>query len=100
MLVVGKILGWKDDVIDYDRRPATRTVMREVLRYADRIRKAEAGPGDLVLMNFGGESTHFGMLTDRGVIHAMAKMRRVVEHGIPDEAVAYFRLKGVPPWLS
>jgi cell wall-associated NlpC family hydrolase len=72
--------------------------------YGDRISQKDAGPGDVVLMNFQGSSTHLGILTDRGVIHADGPLGKVVEHSVNESfviyngrIVAYFRIKGVPP---
>ena len=59
-----------------------------------------------MLMHFAGASTHFGIITDHGVIHANRISGYVVEHSDdllkkqlgPGRIVAYYRIIGVPPW--
>lgn len=39
-------------------------------------------PGDVLLMRFGNEPQHVALWTGAGIIHAMARSGRVVEHGL------------------
>lgn len=83
----------------YPKRPTTGFAMESMKRIARRIAPEEARVGDLVHMAFAGQATHVGILTDQGVVHATAAMRRVVEHsiknGIPGGViVGYYRLRG------
>lgn len=87
-----------NDFKKYPSVPNTGFTFRTIREYADRILPSEAQSGDVVLLNFAGASTHFGILTDLGVIHADATLKRVVEHSISvvgqGRAVAFFRMKG------
>jgi cell wall-associated NlpC family hydrolase len=52
----------------------------------ERVCIATAGPGDILLMEPNATQRHFGIVTAAGVIHADARLRRVVE------------TPGAPPW--
>lgn len=47
-----------------------------------RIPIEDAKPGDVYLMAFHKEPQHLCIITDIGIIHAYAQVRRCVEHGI------------------
>ena len=51
-----------------------------------RVMTAQAREGDILLMAAGPRQMHLGIRTERGVVHADAKLRRVVE------------TPGKPPW--
>lgn len=91
---------------DYSMQASTPDAFRIFLSLFDRIADTDAGPGDLVQMNFRGRSTHIGILTDTTIIHAAQKTGRVVEHSIAAakrstlRPVAYYRIRGVAPWRS
>jgi len=96
-------LGRGDEFMDYPQRPSPDVVRAAIARHADRITAADAGPGDVVLMDGGLRAVHVGVLTDRGVIHANGVTGRVVEHRLGGLAarvrpVAYYRWNGVPSW--
>lgn len=85
-----------DDFITYPKSPETGFVYRAIRKYADRIVPSAAQCGDVVLLNFAGSSTHFGILTEDGVVHADIFLKKVVEHSLVGvRAVAFFRMKGI-----
>jgi len=94
------------DFQDYPLYPKSAKVFANIRHYAQRIKKSDAGAGDLVLMNFSGCSSHFGIITDTGVIHSDTDIGKVIEHALPDKNVlggrriAHFRMKGVPVWQN
>lgn len=89
---------------DYPRRPQVRYAFSQATSFAERISAIDARPGDIVQMNYGNMPVHFGILSDRGVIHAAALNRKVVEHAMPKvgngRAAAFWRVKGAQAWLS
>ena len=83
---------------NYSSQPETGYVFRAIKQYANRISQAQAQAGDVVLLNFAGSSTHFGILTGTGVVHADSDLKKVVEHSLPvgnGRAVAFFRMRGM-----
>lgn len=81
---------------DYRLRGDHRSEMEAVIRSQfRRVSKAEARPGDLLLMLAAADQQHLGILTGRGFVHADLAMRRVVETpGKPSWPVAgIFRLR-------
>lgn len=85
---------------DYPRSPTSAFAFKAARIWAKHIDRSCAGPGDLALVNEGGRSTHFAILTDRGIIHADPILGRVVEHGSGAyRIVSTFAMKGVP-WAS
>ena len=101
--VFGAVLGQAvDGPAAYEQRPTSRFAFSAIVRVATRIDAADAGPGDVVQMRYGGRSVHFAILTPVGVIHSAANSRKVVEHAMPrtdeGQVVAYWRMKGVPAW--
>lgn len=98
LYVVYSKFGALDDFLEYPSKPETGFVFRTIQRYANRIPQSVVMNGDIVLLNFAGSSTHFGILTEYGVIHADTSLKCVVEHALPKGAgrvVAYFRMKGM-----
>jgi cell wall-associated NlpC family hydrolase len=104
--VFNEVVGMSSDYQDYPVQPTSARCYAKIREYADRIVREDAGPGDVILMHFAGISTHFGILTENGVIHANRYAGKVTEHSIdslekaigPGRIVAYFRIRGVPPW--
>lgn len=99
------VVGLNGNYEEYPNQLKSGMVFRKMRDYGDRISQKDAGPGDVILMNFQGSSTHLGILTEHGVIHADGPLGRVVEHCIKESLVifngrivAYFRIKGVPAW--
>lgn len=85
------------DVTGYARRPAPGEVAGGCEAHLKPV--AAALPGDVLLFHVDGQPQHMGFVTDIGVLHAFAPMRRVVEHGLDDgwraKIVAAYRLPGV-----
>lgn len=56
-------------------------------------------PGDVVAMRFELEPQHVAIVTDRGIIHAYAQARRVVEHRLDSlwksRIVGAYQFKGI-----
>lgn len=96
-----------EDVWDYPSDPLSIQSFMKIKNCADRIMAEDAGPGDIIIMNTGGRSTHYGLIAGSTVIHADRSSGRVVEQslsGIRDRQygariVAYYRMKGVAPWV-
>jgi cell wall-associated NlpC family hydrolase len=55
----------------YPSRPTSQFVLDKIASYGTRIPIASATPGDVVVLRLGSFSTHLGVLTDGGVVHAM-----------------------------
>ncbi len=90
---------YKDDVT-YGRKPDVQTLLREVKRYLIPISLEESLPGDIVLLYFEKDPSHFGFITDKGIIHGYAKgPRKVVEHGLSEDwknrIVGVFKIPGI-----
>lgn len=107
--VFNSVIGMPDDCLDYNQQYNSTFAFRQISRYGKRIGRKQAKPGDVVLMGINNVTSHFGILTDKGVIHASTLRGRVVEHRLctgrsiriarnRERAVAYFRIKGVPKW--
>lgn len=100
--VYDRIVGLDKDYYQYQDGLKSGMVFRKMRDYGDRISRESAGPGDVVLMCFGGSSTHLGILTDQGMIHADRFIGKVVEHPVivlqNGRVVAYFKIRGVPLW--
>ena len=54
-------------------------IERAILARFRKLRRAQAKPGDLLLMLPAADQMHLGIVTARGLIHADARLRRVVE---------------------
>ena len=52
---------------------------RELLRHFRRVARKDRRVGDLILMSVGDDQLHLGVVTDRGFVHADARLRQVVE---------------------
>jgi len=99
-LVFNKHVGLPSDFHNYAQQPKTAFVYRTIRDYADRIKQEDAVSGDVVLMHFSGYSTHFGILSDKGIIHADRNAGCVSEQAVDilkgrGRIVAYYRIKGV-----
>ena len=65
---------------DYRLRGDHRTELkRELLRHFRRVSRSRRRIGDLILMAVAGDQMHLSVLTDRGFVHADARLRKVVE---------------------
>lgn len=91
-------LGLSDfDCADYGRLPLGQK-MRAIMD-ANMDRVAIYQPGDVLLMRFETEPQHLAIVTDYGIIHALAQARKVVEHGLNDvwiaRIVAAYKFRGI-----
>jgi len=76
-----------------DHRAEIERVLAKSFR---RVGRGQQCPGDLMLLKVGADQLHFGVRTDRGFVHADARLGHVVETpGDPDWPViaAYRRRK-------
>lgn len=103
--VFGAVIGIREGCLSYGMRPTSEFAFSQIRKFATRITPSEAGPGDVVQMNYDGRSVHFGILSEVGIIHSTIKTRAVVEHALESstingQIVAYYRINGVEPWRS
>ena len=85
---------------NYGRIPDVKSLLKECYKWMEPISFEEALPGDVLLLRMEEEPCHFGLITDKGVIHAYAKSpRKVVEHSLDDiwkkRIVKVFRIPGI-----
>lgn len=60
-------------------------ILRGATQYFRRVPRRSARPGDALLFQVDAEQFHLGVLTSTGLIHADARLKRVVERpGRPD----------------
>ena len=98
VICVARDLGLTDyDVRGYGRSPMGDFMRRECDRLMSPVREAE--PGDVMILRFSSMPQHVLIRSDRGVIHAWAPARRVVEVEYPrawrSRVVASYRVPGV-----
>ena len=107
ILAVGRRVqntGLPFEFIEYPDQPRSAFCYRRIRDFTKRITDREAGPGDIVLMHFEGQSTHFGILADNGkIIHASTSTGDVSEQHVEQithtgRLVGFFRMNGVAPW--
>jgi len=65
----------------YGREPDPRLIALGCASFLDPA-DAPARAGDVLVLRFRTEPQHFALVTERGIIHAYAQARRVVEHRI------------------
>lgn len=85
LICVGRELGFLPgdyDHQDYTHQPSHAEFMVGLEEYLVRIDIADAGPGDILMLDAGGSPVHVGFKTDRGLLHAYAPAGKVVEHGL------------------
>lgn len=68
---------------DYAMRTGDADRAASWIAAAGLARVAEGRPGDVVLMRSGPAQLHLGVLTEGGMVHADAQLRRVVERPGP-----------------
>lgn len=93
-------LGISDfDITGYGHRPDSRELERLAGHLMVEVPVAEAQPGDVLLLDVDKQPQHLAFVTDVGMLHAYAPLRRVVEHrrdaAWDDRIVAVFQLPGV-----
>ena len=87
--------------VGYDQLPNSGLLIEACESFMDRIRVADALPGDVLVMRFETEPQHFGFVSGndpRYMIHCFAMSRRVVEHRVDDvwasRMTGAYRLRG------
>ena len=92
------------DINGYSRQPDGDTFQRGCEHYMQAITRAEALPGDVVSIAFGGHPMHAAILGDYAhgglsLIHALANARKCVEHRFDDvwqsRVAGWYRMNGV-----
>lgn len=87
------------DVDGYGHRPDSRELEQLCHAQMRRIPVDSARPGDVLLFEIDRQPQHLAFLTDAGMLHAYAPLRRVVEHNIDAQwtarIVAAFVLPGL-----
>jgi cell wall-associated NlpC family hydrolase len=79
VILVAHQLGLTDfDTADYGRIPDGQRLRAGLTEHMDVTRTHQ--PGDVLLMRFEQHPQHVAIVTDRGIIHAYAQVRKVVEH--------------------
>lgn len=100
---VRELLGECADIPGYDRMP-DGTLLANLDDHLDRIEIADAIPGNVIAMKFGGQPHHVAILGDYvhggfSIIHSFARSGKVVETRLsPDFAkliVATYRVRGI-----
>lgn len=86
-----------EDETHYSHEPSAALLLAKLRAHCDEIPSPSYQPGDVVLMSIGGSPRHVGIVSDRGLIHAAALYRKVVEHEFSkewrDRVVRAFRWK-------
>jgi cell wall-associated NlpC family hydrolase len=67
-------------MLGYGRQPQPEDFYRYI-RKNSLLEVAGAIPGDVGLFDFGSGPQHVALFTPRGIIHAYAPARKVIEHG-------------------
>lgn len=87
------------DTADYSRQPDPVRMRALLDEHMTKIPVASAQIGDMLLMRFEKEPQHVAIVTDLGIIHAYAQVRRVVEHRLDSvwraRVVAAYQFKGI-----
>jgi cell wall-associated NlpC family hydrolase len=101
IVVAARALGMAPaDYRDYGRLPQGGLLeARLATAGLKAVDPAAAGPGDVLVFTFERWPRHVGLKTDRGLLHAWAQRRRVVEHSMTADWLARisgaFRFPGV-----
>jgi len=98
VLAAQEVLGWTEGPRDYPNRPTSEIAFSRAAQFAMRISPGDARPGDVVQMRSGDHTTHFGILTDTGLIHATSTGGKVVEHIFKRDPVESLKRFGVKAW--
>lgn len=95
---VSHALGLTDfDTSDYSRQPDPAMMRATLAQYMEPVGRYQLG--DVLLMRFEREPQHVAIVTDKGIIHAYAQARRVVEHRLDSlwksRIVGAYQFKGI-----
>jgi NlpC/P60 family putative phage cell wall peptidase len=87
------------DYVEYSHLPDGVTMRKLLDENLQPILIDQAQPGDVYLMRFEYQPQHVSIVTEYGMIHAYAQVRRCVEHRIDDiwrsRIVAAYAFKGI-----
>jgi cell wall-associated NlpC family hydrolase len=87
------------DTADYSRQPDPARMRALLAEHMEPVPIGSAQPGDVLLMRFEREPQHVAIVTDLGIIHAYAQVRRVVEHRLDSiwksRIVGAYQFKGI-----
>lgn len=72
------------DITHYSRLPDGFLMQSLLDLHLQPINKASIQAGDILLMRFEHEPQHLAIVSDIGIIHAYAQVRRCVEHRLDD----------------
>jgi NlpC/P60 family putative phage cell wall peptidase len=97
---VAKALGLSDfDTVDYAKQPNANAMTKVLNEHMVRIPVNEATIGDVLHFAFDREPQHVGFITDIGILHAYAQVRKCIEHSFDDAWKARvrgaYRFKGI-----
>lgn len=100
VLGVARDLGLSEfNMTGYGHRPDGRELEALCYSHMTPVPPADARPGDVLLIEVDNQPQHLAIVTDAGMVHAYAPLRRVVEHRLDDawtaRIVAAFRMPGV-----
>lgn len=86
IIVVAKGLGYKPfDLTNYSHYPGAKAIIGGLETSCKRIPIKDIKPGDILMLQVNTpEPWHTAIVTDKGMIHAYALNRRVVEHRIDE----------------
>lgn len=98
VILVANQLGLSEfNSADYGRIPDGQRLRAGLTEHMDVTRTPQ--PGDVLLMRFEQHPQHVAIVTDRGIIHAYAQVRKVVEHRLDSvwssRIVAAYSFKGI-----
>lgn len=98
VILVAHQLGLSEfDSSDYGRIPDGQRLRAGLTEHMDVTRAPQ--PGDVLLMRFEQHPQHVAIVTERGIIHAYAQVRKVVEHRLDavwqGRVVAAYSFKGL-----
>lgn len=93
------LLNIEDLPKDYAKQPNANQMTKVLDEKMDRIPIHEATIGDVYHFAFDREPQHVGIITDIGILHAYAQVRKCVEHSLDDtwqkRIRGAYRFKGI-----
>lgn len=86
-------LGWQHaNEGTYGHRPDPRRMRLALAQHMQPIAVKEVMPADVYWMAFDNDPSHVALVTEHGILHAAASLRRVVEHRL--DPVWQARIRG------